>query len=140
MNLFLQRQKTDLFISESQSDHFGVLPFDIEKREREDDPYDCPVEKLKTSGCAEVGFKQVCPGCPQQPQDGEGYHAVGAQHEEEAVTQDVAADGTEFVEEVDNCGEARGHLPDMGEGSAQAAAVVHQGPGNVKEGEGHREI
>lgn len=85
-------------------------------------------------------MKQVCPGCPQQPKDGEGYSAVGAQYEKETVAEDVAGDGTEFVEEVDNCGEARWHLLDMGEGSAQAAAVVHQGPGNVKEGEGHRQI
>lgn len=52
----------------------------------------------------------------------------------------MAGDGAEFVEEVDYCRGSRGHLTDIGEGSAQAAAIVHQGPGDVKEGEHHRQI
>lgn len=118
--------------------YLRVLPFDIEKGEHEDGSNDGPVEKLQAVGWAEVGAKRVCKGCPQQPEEGEGHGAVGAQHEEEAVAEDAAGDGTEFVQEVDCCGKAGGHLPDKGEGSAQAAAIVHQGPGDIKEGWGHR--
>lgn len=117
--------------------YFGVLPLDVEKGEREDDPGDGSVQELQAPGRAEVGLEHMCPGCAQQPEDGEGDRAVGAQYEEEGVAEDVAGDGAELVEEVDCCGEARGHLPDAGQGSAQAAAIVHQGPGDVKEGEQH---
>lgn len=79
----------------------------------------------------------MCPGRPQQPEDGEGYCAVGAQYEEEGVAEDLAGDSTEFVEEVDCCGETRGHLLDVGERSAQTAAIVHKGPGNVQKGACH---
>lgn len=95
---------------------------------------------LEACGRAEVGLEQVRPDCPQQPDDGEANCGVGAQYEEECVAEDVAGDGAEFVEEVDYCRGSRGHLTDMGEGSAQAAAIVHQGPGDVKEGEHHRQI
>lgn len=136
-----QRRSCNIYKSIQQvvDDHFyfGVLSFDVEKGEREDDSDDCSVQKLKPPGWAEVGLNHMCPGRPQQPEDAEGYGAVGAQYEEEGVAEDVAGDGAEFVEEVDCCGEAGGHLIYMGERSAQAAAVVHQGPGNVKEGERH---
>lgn len=98
--------------------HFCVLPFHVEKGERQDDSYDRLVEKLMASGWAKAGFEQVCPGWSQQPDDGEGYCAVGAQHEEEAVAEDVASDGAKFVEEVDSSREARGHVCDVWEGSA----------------------
>lgn len=80
----------------------------------------------------------MCPDCPQQPEDGKGYCAVGAQNEEKGATENVAGDGTEFVEKVDCCGKARGHFYGLREGSTQAATIVHQGPGDVKEGEHHR--
>lgn len=87
-------------------------------------------------GCAEVGPEPVGPRCGQQPGHGEADCGVAAEQEEEAVAEDVAGDGAHLVEEVDGRGQAPGHLPGMRQGDAQAAAVVHQGPGDVQEGEG----
>lgn len=81
--------------------YFGVLSFDVEKGEGEDDSYDCPIEKLKAFGWAEGGLKIVCPGGAQHPENGEGYRAESAQYEEEAVAKDAAGDGAEFIQEVD---------------------------------------
>lgn len=113
-----------------------VLPFDVEEGEQEDDPDDGPVQELQAPGCAEVGPQSVGPGGAQQPGDGEAECSVAAQQEEEAVAEDVAGDGAHLVEEVNGRGHAPGHLPGMRQGDAQAAAVVHQGPGDVQEGEG----
>lgn len=118
--------------------YFCVLSFHIKKCECQDDSCNCPVEKLQASAWAEFGFKQVCPYCCQQPEDSEHYCGVDTQYEKEAVAENEAGDGTNFVEEVDCCGEARGHFSDIGERSPQAAAIVHQWPCNVTEGEGHR--
>lgn len=118
---------------------FGILPFHVEKAEDEDNSYHSPVQELKHSGCAEVGLEQVGPRCSQQPEDGEGYGAVDAEREEEAVGENHTGDGAELVEEVDGRGEARGHVLDLRKRPAEAASVVHQGPGHVTEREGHRE-
>lgn len=118
--------------------YFGVLSFDIEKGEGEDDSYDRPIEKLKAFGWAEVGFKVVRPGGAQHPENSQGDCAESAEYEEEAVAKDAAGDGAEFIQEIDDCGEARGHLSDLGDGSTQTAAIVHQRPGNIEEGKCHR--
>lgn len=113
-----------------------VLPFDVEEGEHEDDPDDPAVQELQAPGRAEVGPQQVGPGGGQQPGDGEADCGVAAQQEEEAVAEDVGGDGAHLVEEVDGRGQAPGHLPGVRQGDAQAAAVVHQGPSDVQEGEG----
>lgn len=113
-----------------------VLPFDVEEGEHEDDPDHCSVPELQAPGCAEVSPEPVGPGSGQQPGHSETDCGVAAEQEEEAIAEDVAGDGANFVEEVDGRGQAPGHLPDVRQGDAQAAAVVHQGPGDVQEGEG----
>lgn len=115
----------------------SVPSFDVEKGEREDETDDCSVQKLQASWWTEVGLKQVRPGCPQQPDDSEGYWAVGAQYEQEGVAEEVAHDSTELVEEVDCSGEAGEHILDIWERPAQTALIVHQGPGNIQKGECH---
>lgn len=126
-------------VNEIIQDHLYscVLSFHVEEGEGEYDPHNCSVEKLQTPGRAEVCLKPVCPYCSTQPEESEGDGAVGAEYEEEAEAEDEAADGAKFIEEVDCCGDARGHFCDVGERSSEAAAIVHQGPGDVKTGESH---
>lgn len=81
--------------------YFCVLPFDVEKGECEDGSYDCPIEKLKAFGRAEGGLKIVRPGGAQHPEDDQSYRSDRAQYEQEAVAQDAAGDGAEFIQEVD---------------------------------------
>lgn len=113
----------------------SALPFDVEKSEGEDDPHDGSVQKLLASGWAELRVKTVCPGRPQQPDDGESHRAVDAEYEEQGVSEDTAGDGEQFIEEVDCSWDSAGHFLDIRKRSAQALTIVYQSPGGINKGE-----